>query len=578
MYITRVPNRGSPPAVLLRESYRDHGKVKTRTLANLSRWPEHKVDRLDRALKGVPPADWDLSEAFAITRSLPHGHVAAVAGTAEKLGIAELVDPAPSRNRDLVTAMLIGQVIAPGSKLAIARGLRAQTATSTLGQVLGVAGCDEDDLYAAMDWVLERKDGIETALAARHLVDGTLVLYDVSSAAFEGRTCPLGAIGHARDGVKGRLQIVYGLLCSPAGVPIAIEVFDGNTADPKTLTAQITKLKTRFGLSRVCLVGDRGMLTSARIRDELRPAQLEWISALRAPQIKALVDDGALQLSLFDEQNLFEISHPDYPGERLVCCHNPALAEERARKRGELLAATENELQSIAAATRRARRPLRGQDKIALRVGKVRNKFKMAKHFDLDITDEAFTFTRNQDSIAAEAALDGIYVLRTSLPDHTLGRDEVVLRYKDLADVERFFRTLNTELDVRPIRHRLADRVRAHMFLRMLSYYISWHMKQALAPILFQDNDKPAAAAKRADPVAPAQRSDKALAKAARKRTHDDTPVHSFTSLLTDLATICANHIQPTNDLPAFTKTTTPTPIQRRAFDLLAVSHRHGLA
>ena len=578
MYITRVPNRGSPPAVLLRESYRDHGKVKTRTLANLSRWPEHKVDRLDRALKGVPPADWDLSEAFAITRSLPHGHVAAVAGTAEKLGIAELVDPAPSRNRDLVTAMLIGQVIAPGSKLAIARGLRAETATSTLGQVLGVAGCDEDDLYAAMDWVLERKDGIETALAARHLVDGTLVLYDVSSAAFEGRTCPLGAIGHARDGVKGRLQIVYGLLCSPAGVPIAIEVFDGNTADPKTLTAQITKLKTRFGLSRVCLVGDRGMLTSARIRDELRPAQLDWISALRAPQIKALVDDGALQLSLFDEQNLFEISHPDYPGERLVCCHNPALAEERARKRGELLAATENELQSIAAATRRARRPLRGQDKIALRVGKVRNKFKMAKHFDLDITDEAFTFTRNQDSIAAEAALDGIYVLRTSLPDHTLGRDEVVLRYKDLADVERFFRTLNTELDVRPIRHRLADRVRAHMFLRMLSYYISWHMKQALAPILFQDNDKPAAAAKRADPVAPAQRSDKALAKAARKRTHDDTPVHSFTSLLTDLATICANHIQPTNDLPAFTKTTTPTPIQRRAFDLLAVSHRHGLA
>ena len=578
MYITRVPNRGSPPAVLLRESYRDHGKVKTRTLANLSRWPEHKVDRLDRALKGVPPADWDLSEAFAITRSLPHGHVAAVAGTAEKLGIAELIDPAPSRNRDLVTAMLIGQVIAPGSKLAIARGLRAETATSTLGQVLGVAGCDEDDLYAAMDWVLERKDGIETALAARHLVDGTLVLYDVSSAAFAGRTCPLGAIGHARDGVKGRLQIVYGLLCSPAGVPIAIEVFDGNTADPKTLTAQITKLKTRFGLSRVCLVGDRGMLTSARIRDELRPAQLDWISALRAPQIKALVDDGALQLSLFDEQNLFEISHPDYPGERLVCCHHPALAEERARKRGELLAATENELQSIAAATRRARRPLRGQDKIALRVGKVRNKFKMAKHFDLDITDEAFTFTRNQDSIAAEAALDGIYVLRTSLPDHTLGRDEVVQRYKDLADVERFFRTLNTELDVRPIRHRLADRVRAHMFLRMLSYYISWHMKQALAPILFQDNDKPAAAAKRADPVAPAQRSDKALAKAARKRTHDDTPVHSFTSLLTDLATICANHIQPTNDLPAVTKTTTPTPIQRRAFDLLAVSHRHGLA
>ena len=574
MYITRVPNRGSPPAVLLRESFRENGKVKTRTLANLSRWPEHKLDRLDRALKGLPPADWDLSEAFEITRSLPHGHVAAVAGTAEKLGIAELIDPTPSRNRDLVCAMLIATVIEPGSKLAIARGLRAQTATSSLGVVLGVAGCDEDDLYEAMDWALERKDGIETQLAARHLANGTLVLYDVSSAAFEGRTCPLGAIGHARDGVKGRLQIVYGLLCSPAGVPVAIEVFDGNTADPKTLGRQIAKLKTRFELTNIALVGDRGMLTNARIRDELRPAHLDWISALRAPQIKTLVEDGALQLSLFDEQNLFEITHPDYPGERLVCCHNPALADERARKRAELLAATEKELQTIAAATRRARRPLRGQDTIALRVGKVRNKFKMAKHFHLDITDEAFTFTRNQDSIAAEAALDGIYVLRTSLPDNALGRDDVVLRYKDLADVERFFRTLNSELDVRPIRHRLADRVRAHMFLRMLSYYISWHMKHALAPILFQDNDKPA---KRADPVAPAQRSDEALKKAARKRTEDDTPVHSFTSLITDLATICANYIQPTDDLPAFTKTTTPTPLQRRAFDLLAVSHRHGL-
>jgi Transposase DDE domain len=577
MYITRVPNRGSPPAVLLRESYRDHGKVKTRTLANLSRWPEHKVDRLQRALKGVPTAS-DLAQAFEITRSLPHGHVAAVLGTAEKLGMAELIDPAPSRNRDLVCAMLAATVIAPASKLATARGLRADTATSSLGRLLGVSGADEDDLYAAMDWVLARKDTIEDALAARHLANGTLVLYDVSSAAFEGHTCPLGAIGHPRDGVKGRLQIVYGLLCSPNGVPIAIEVFEGNTADPKTLKAQIDKLKTRFGLSNIALVGDRGMLTSARIRDELRPAHMDWISALRADQIRVLVNGGALQLSLFDEQNLFEITHPDYPGERLVCCHNPALADERARKRDELLAATETQLQTIAAATRRERRPLRGQDKIALRVGKVRNKFKMAKHFHLDITDEAFTFTRNQDSITAEAAVDGIYVLRTSLPTQTLQRDEVVLRYKDLADVERFFRTLNTELDVRPIRHRLADRVRAHMFLRMLSYYIGWHMKHALAPILFTDNDKPAAAAKRADPVAPAQRSDQALSKAARKRTHDDHPVHSFTSLLADLATICANHIQPTNDLAAFTMITTPTPLQRRAFELLGVSHRHGYA
>jgi transposase len=575
MYVARVPNRGSPPAILLRESYREGGKVKNRTLANLSRWPEHKVEKLQRALKGLP-ATADPAEAFEITRSLPHGHVAAVLGSARRLGIEKLIDASPSRRRDLVTAMLVAAVIDPGSKLAFARGLRAETATSSLGQLLGVAGCDEDDLYAAMDWVLERKEAIENSLAAQHLTNGTLVLYDVSSAAFEGHTCPLGKIGHPRDGVKGRLQIVYGLLCSPAGAPIAIEVFEGNTADPKTLATQIEKLKTRFGLSRVALVGDRGMLTSARIDKELRPAHLDWISALRAPQIKALLEAGAIQLSLFDRQDLFEISHPDYPDERLVCCHNPALAEERARKRSELLAATEQELATIAAATTRDKRPVRGKDKIALKAGKVINHYKMAKHFDLDITDDSFRFTRKHDQIAAEAALDGIYVLRTSLPEPTLGRDDVVGRYKSLADVERFFRTLNSELDVRPIRHRLADRVRAHMFLRMLSYYIVWHMKAALAPILFVDHDKPAAVAKRATPVAPAQRSDPALTKAARKRTEDDYPAHSFTSLLADLATICANQIQPSDDMPAFTKITSPTALQRRAFQLLDVSHRLG--
>ena len=577
MYVARIPNRGSPPAILLRESYRGGGKVRNRTLAHLSHWPEHRVDALARTLKGLSPK-LDLSDAFEITRSLPHGHVAAVLGTARRLGLDDLLDSAPSRHRDLVMAMLVAQVIAPSSKLATARGLRTETATSSLGQVLGVSACDEDDLYAAMDWALARKDAIENALAARHLVNGTLVLYDVSSAAFEGRTCPLGTIGHARDGVKGRLQIVYGLLCSPAGIPIAIEVFEGSTADPKTLAAQIAKLKTRFGLARVCLVGDRGMLTNARIRDEVRPAQLDWLSALRAPQIKALVAHGALQLSLFDTQDLVEIDSPDFPGERLVCCHNPVLAAERARKRGELLAATEKELAPIAAAARRQKRPLRGKDTIALRAGKVINHYKMAKHFTLQITDDSFTFTPNTEAIAAEAALDGIYVLRTSLPADSLPTDDVVLRYKGLEDVERFFRTLNSELDVRPIRHRLADRVRAHMFLRMLSYYISWHMKAALAPILFVDNDKPAAAAKRATPVAPAQRSADALAKAARKRTTEDTPVHSFTTVLADLATICANQIQPADDMPAFTMTTTPTPLQRRAFELLDLSHRHGLA
>jgi hypothetical protein len=577
MYVARVPNRGSPPAILLRESFREGGKVRNRTLANLSRWPEEKVDALARVLKGLP-ARVDLTGAFEITRSLPHGHVAAVLGTARRLGVEELIDPTPSRKRDLVMAMLVAQVIAPASKLAFARGLRAETATSSLGEVLGVSGCDEDDLYAAMDWVLARKDAIEDALATRHLTDGTLVLYDVSSAAFEGHTCPLGAIGHARDGVKGRLQIVYGLLCSTAGVPVAIEVFEGNTSDPKTLATQISKLKARFGLTHVCLVGDRGMLTSARIDDELRPAKLDWISALRAPQIKALVEQDALQLSLFDEHNLFEITHPDYPGERLVCCRNPRLAAERARKREALLAATETELEKIAAATRRARRPLRGKDKIALRVGKVINRYKVAKHFTTEIDDDAFRFARNQDKIAAEAALDGIYVLRTSLPAHTLDHDRVVLRYKGLEDVERFFRTMNGELDVRPIRHHLADRVRAHVFLRMLSYYVTWHMKQQLAPILFHDDDKPAARAKRTDPAAAAERSDRALKKASRKRTEDDHPVHSFTSLLDDLGTICANRVQPTDDMPPFTMITTPTPLQRRAFELLGVPHRLGHA
>ncbi len=575
MYVTRVPNRGSPPAVLLRESYRENGKVKTRTLANLSRWPEHKVEKLQRALKGEPAAR-DLTGAFEIARSLPHGHVAAVLGTAGTLGVEELIDKTPSRQRDLVTAMLVAQVIAPGSKLATARGLRAETATSSLGQVLGVSGCDEDDLYSAMDWLLARKDTIEDQLAARHLTDGTLVLYDVSSAAFEGRTCPLGKIGHARDGVKGRLQIVYGLLATTAGIPVAIEIFDGNTADPKTLTKQIDKLKTRFGLSRVCLVGDRGMITSARISEELRPAGLDWITALRSAQIKALVQAEALQLSLFDTQDLAEIDSPDYPGERLMCCHNPDLAQRRTRKRQELLAATEKQLQQITDATIRSRRPLRGKDKIALRVGKVINHYKMEKHFHTTITDTEFSFSRNEDAIAAEAALDGIYVLRTNLPTTALGRDEVVLRYKGLEDVERFFRTLNSELDVRPIRHHLADRVRAHMFLAMLSYYISWHMKQALAPLLFRDHDKAAGAAQRANPVTAAQRSDAALAKAARKRTTNDTPVHSFTSLLADLATICANHIQPADDTPAFTMLTTPTPLQRQVLELLGCTHRLG--
>jgi hypothetical protein len=565
--------------VLLRESYREAGKVKNRTLANLSSWPEAKVDALARVLKGQLAPAAAAEGTFEIARSLPHGHVAAVLGTARALGLEELIDPAPSRQRDLVTAMAVAQVIAPDSKLAIARGLREETAASSLGEVLGAGDCDEDDLYAAMDWLAARQEKTEDALAARHLAGGTLVLYDVSSAAFEGRTCPLGAIGHPKDGVRGRLQIVYGLLTSKEGVPVAIEVFEGNTGDPKTVAAQAGKLKDRFGLTKVVLVGDRGMLTAARLREDIRPAGLDWITALRAPQVKALVRDGALQLSLFDQMDLAEITHPDYPGERLVACKNPFLEAERARKRESLLAATEADLAKIAAAVARERRPLRGHGTIALRADRVLRRRKVAKHFTTSIGEDSFTYARNHGSITAEAALDGIYVLRTSVTTSGLDTGEIVSSYKALAQVERAFRAFNTDLDIRPIRHRTEDRVRAHVFLRMLSYYITWHMHDRLAALLFTDDDKPAAQAARTSPVAPAIRSPQALAKAAAKRTPADLPVHSFTTLLADLATICLNQIQPTDPaLPAFQLVTTPTPFQRQALDLLGVSHRLGIA
>jgi len=579
MYVVKVPNRASPPAILLRESYREAGKVKNRTLANLSAWPEAKVDALTRVLKGQPPPAAPLDEAFEITRSLPHGHVAAVLGTVRQLALEELIDPVPSRHRDLVTAMAVAQVIAPDSKLAIARGLREETAATSLGEVLALGSCDEDDLYAAMDYLQARQDTIQDALAARHLAGGTLVLYDVSSAAFEGRTCPLGAIGHPKDGVRGRLQIVYGLLTSPEGIPVAIEVFKGNTGDPKTVAAQVTRVKDRFGITKVVLVGDRGMLTAARLREDVAPAGLDWITALRAPQVKKLVRGGDLQLTLFDTQDLAEITSPDFPGERLVACMNPFLEAERARKRESLLAATEADLEKIAAACARARRPLHGQDKIAVRADRVLNRRKVAKHFTVDIGDDSIRYARDQDSITAEAALDGIYVLRTSVQASDLDSTDVVSSYKALAQVERAFRAFNTDLDIRPIRHRTEDRVRAHVFLRMLSYYLSWHLQARLAPVLFTDDDKPAASAARTSPVAPAARSPRAQAKAATKQTPGDQPVHSFATLLADLGTICLNTIAPTDPaLPGFRLVTTPTALQRQALELLGVSHRLGVA
>lgn len=574
MYVTRVPNRNSPPAVLLRESYREGGKVKNRTVANLSSWPEAKVEALARALKGLPPAG--LEGMIEVTRSLPHGHVAAVLGTIRELGLEELIDATGSRQRDLVTAMITAAVIDGSSKLATARGLRAETAASSLGSLLGLESCDEDDLYAAMDWLLPRQQAIEDALAARHLRDGTLVLYDVSSAAFEGRTCPLGQIGHARDGVRGRLQIVYGVLTSTDGIPVTVEVFEGATGDPATVASQVKKLKQRFGLAHVAVVGDRGMLTKARIRDDLQPAELDWITALRGPAIKALMAGGAIQPTLFDDTDMAEITSPDYPGERLIACYNPFLAAERARKRGELLAATEAELDKIAAATRRARRPLRGTDAIALAAGKIINAKKVAKHFLVDIADDGLSWRRDEQKIAAEAALDGIYVIRTSLPADALPAAGAVESYKALENVERVFRGLNTDLLIRPIRHRLAGRVRAHVLIRLLAYYVTRHMQQRLAPMLFKDDDPAAARAARPSPVAPAGRSSSALAKDATKHTADGQPVHSLHSLLADLGTICANRVQPAQGLPGFILITTPTPVQRRAFEFLAVSHRLG--
>ena len=405
------------------------------------------------------------------------------------------------------------------------------------------------------------------------------MLYDVSSAAFEGRTCPLGAIGHPKDGVRGRLQIVYGLLTSPEGIPVAIEVFQGNTGDPATVAGQVDKVKDRFGITTVVLAGDRGMLTAARLREDVAPAHLDWITALRAPQVKKLARGGDLQLTLFDQADLAEITSPDFPGERLVACKNPFLEAERARKRESLLAATEADLAKIAAACARARRPLRGTDKIAVRADRVLNRRKVAKHFTVDIGDDSIRYDRDQDSITAEAALDGIYVLRTSVTASDLDSPQVVSSYKALAQVERAFRAFNTDLDIRPIRHRTEDRVRAHVFLRMLSYYLSWHLQAQLAPLLFTDDDKPAASAARPSPVAPAARSPRALAKAATKHTPGDLPVHSFATLLADLATICLNTITPADPaLPGFRLVTTPTTLQRQALDLLGVSHRPGVA
>ncbi len=575
MHVDRIPNRTSPPAYLLRESYRDGDKVRKRTLANITYWPLAKIEALRRLLRDELPGG-DQAQGLSLLRSLPHGHVAAALGMLRKIGLDRILSQGgrqPRREVALCTAMIVARLIDPVSKLATARGLDEETAICSLGQVLDLGRVDEQALYEALDWLVGQQERIERTLARRHLEHGTLVLYDVTSTYFEGRTCPLAKRGYGRDGKRNKLQIVFGLMCTAEGCPVAVEVFEGNVGDPSTLPSQISKLKQRFDLDRVVLIGDRGLITEARIEETVKPAGLNFITALRAPAIRGLAEAGTIQLSLFDERDLAEISSPDYPGERLVACRNPLLADERARKRGELLDATEQELLVIQARVRRAKRPLRGQDKIALAVGAVVNHYKVAKHFAVTITDDDLTFERKAEQIDAEAMLDGVYVLRTDLKSETLDATATVKAYKDLATVERAFRSLKTvDLEVRPIHHRRAHRVRAHVLLCMLAYYLEWHMRQLLKPILFDDHNKAAADAARASIVAKAERSAAADRKAATKRTHDDLPVHSFRSLLADLATVTHNTMaMPQSPDAAFVLYPKLTPAQDRAFQLLGV-------
>lgn len=563
---------------LLRRTYRQGKKVKHQTLGNLSHLSPAVIEMIRGALKGevyVPS-----SSALDIVRSLPHGHVAAVLGSLRKLALDEVLATRPSRQRELAIAMIVSQIIHPGPELPTSRGLQPETPFSSLGETLRLGAVDEDDLYGTLDWLVRRQPDIEKKLAKRHLSHGSLVLYDVTSTYYTGRHCVLAQRGHNRDKKKGYPQIIFGLLCNEEGCPVSVEVFEGNTGDPKTLRSQIDKLRLRFGLERVIVVGDRGMITEARLREDFTPEQgLYWISALRGPAIRELVQKDELQLSLFDQRDLVQISSPDYPGERLICCRNPLLAGERARKREELLKETEKALDRIVAATRRSRARLKGKDRIGLQVGKVLNLHKVGKHFKLEISDEAFSYQRDQERIAAEAALDGVYVIRTSVSEAALDAAETVGRYKDLSAVEQAFRSLKTiDLHVRPIHHRLAQRVRGHVLLCMLAYYVTWHMRQWLAPMLFEEDEEEVAEALRASIVAPARRSPSAESKARTKHSADGKPVHSFQTLLKDLATITRNRVRPkmasenqTATLAEFTLVTIPTPIQSRAFELLGV-------
>jgi len=653
MYVATVPNRGSRPAVLLREGYRQDGKVRNRTLANLTHWPADQVDSLRRLLRGETLASVD--DVFEIVEegSRAHGHVEAVRLTMKRLGFEELIASRPSRERDLVVALVVARILKPRSKLATSRWWNE----TTLPEILGVTDADENELYAAMDWLLERQSLIEKKLAARHLENDGVVLYDLTSSYFEGATCPLAALGHNRDGKTGKLQVNYGLLTNQRGIPISVSVFDGNTGDPKTLLPQVDKVKNEFGIERFVLVGDRGMITQKQISQLRDMDGVDWIAALRPEAIKKLVNSDAIQMGFFDERNLYEVTHPDFPGERLVACKNPELAKKRAHKRQSLLEATATELEKvrlmagrgrlhgkeqigeavskvlnkykvgesytvavrddgfeasldedkvaesaardarhrlgktstetrrrhievIAAALEKVRQridcgQLHGKAAIGVRVGKVINKYKVGKHFKLDIRDDGFDFEIDQHKVAEEAALDGIYVVRTSLPRNRLDADDTVRSYKLLSQVERAFRSFKTvDLKVRPIHHHLEDRVRAHILLCMLAYYVQWHMLEAWRPLLFSDEDQDAKAKR--DPVAPAKRSDAALRKVHTKRLDDGTEAHSFETLIGLLSKIVRNRCRRRNaapDVPTFYMDTTPSPKQHKAYDLLKTIH-----
>lgn len=563
MHIDAVPNRTSRPTYLLRESYRIGKKVRKRTLANLSGLADEQIEAIRAVLAGV--AVRPVEELFEVVRSRSHGAVQAVRVAMQRLGFEGLIASRASPERERVCAMVAARVLEPHTKLATTRWWH----TTTLAQEYGVEGADEHDLYAAMDWLLERQGTIERKLAARHLREGALALYDLSSSYFEGTHCPLARIGHNRDGKKNKLQVNYGLLSARNGCPVAVSVYEGNTGDAKTLMPQVGKLREQFGLEQVVLVGDRGMISQKAI-GELRELEgLSWITALKSSQIRSLVEGEALQLGLFDQRRLFELTHEEYPHERLIACRNPELAKLRAHKRQALLEATQKELEKVRASVAGGR--LTGKAKIGVRIGRVVNKYKVAKHFELTVEDRRFEFKILEEKVAAEAALDGIYVLRTNVPKKQMSAPDTVRSYKGLCEVERAFRSLKTvDLKIRPIHHRLEDRVRAHIFLCMLAYYVEWHMREAWRELLFADEDLEAKANR--DPVAPAQRSPEALEKIAERTLEDGSPVHSFRTLLQDLATVVRNTCITRGTKiasAAFQMVTTPTDTQQRAMQLL---------